>query len=244
MKKYYLHNGNEQEGPFDIDELKAKNITPDTPIWYDGIENWTSARDIDELKECFSGKTPPPFKPKVETNQTDSHPISTNGKKIGKEVIIAVVVIGILSLLVFAINKNHSGEGSLYESSLQDTFAEVSNVETTTPQTYEQKVQTVGEIEQSQPTKFLSSTGTYRVAMFKKIKILGSITNSATVATYKDLVIKVTYYSKSNTVLHEKEFTVYDLFPPNSTKNFEWRVNNYVDVNTIGWNVISATAAN
>ena len=27
MKKYYLHNGTESSGPFDIEELKAKNIT-------------------------------------------------------------------------------------------------------------------------------------------------------------------------------------------------------------------------
>ena len=27
MKKYYLHNGTDQQGPFDIEDLKTKNIT-------------------------------------------------------------------------------------------------------------------------------------------------------------------------------------------------------------------------
>lgn len=36
MKKYYLHDGTEQFGPFDLDELKTKNINCQTPNWYDG----------------------------------------------------------------------------------------------------------------------------------------------------------------------------------------------------------------
>ena len=63
MKKYYIHNGVEQLGPFDLEELKTKSINNDTPIWYEGIENWTSASKIVELKELFETKIPPPYNP-------------------------------------------------------------------------------------------------------------------------------------------------------------------------------------
>lgn len=66
MKKYFLHSGTEQEGPFDIEELKSKKITKDTPIWYDGISNWTTAGNIEELKNILA-TTPPPFATKIAT---------------------------------------------------------------------------------------------------------------------------------------------------------------------------------
>lgn len=53
MKKYYLHNGTESSGPFDIEELKAKNITTKTPVWFDGMERWKTAGEIDELVNLF-----------------------------------------------------------------------------------------------------------------------------------------------------------------------------------------------
>ena len=43
MKKYFLHTGTENSGPFDLDELKAKSITKTTPVWFEGMENWKYA---------------------------------------------------------------------------------------------------------------------------------------------------------------------------------------------------------
>ena len=50
MKKYFLHNGKTHEGPFDFEELKFKGITNDTPIWFDGLDDWTTAGKVGELK--------------------------------------------------------------------------------------------------------------------------------------------------------------------------------------------------
>ena len=61
MKKYFLHNGTEQQGPFDIDNLKVKNIKKDTPIWFEGLSEWTTAGKIAELNDLFTNATPPPF---------------------------------------------------------------------------------------------------------------------------------------------------------------------------------------
>ena len=40
MNKYYLHNRSENIGPFDIEELKQKNITRTTQVWCEGMEDW------------------------------------------------------------------------------------------------------------------------------------------------------------------------------------------------------------
>ena len=75
-----------------------------------------------------------------------------------------------------------------------------------------------------------------------KIKVHGVVKNKATVATYKDAVVRVTYYSKTKTELGNKEYTIYEVFPPNSEVKFELKIENYKDVSTIGWDVIQAKA--
>lgn len=59
MKKYYLHIGTENSGPFDLEELKIKRITKKTPVWFEGLENWKYAEDIEELKSVFVVMPPP-----------------------------------------------------------------------------------------------------------------------------------------------------------------------------------------
>lgn len=64
---------------FDIEELKAKNISRETSIWLEGLEEWTNAGEIEELKSLIL-LTPSPFKtnvsevppiPKIETTRTE-----------------------------------------------------------------------------------------------------------------------------------------------------------------------------
>lgn len=61
MKKYYLHNGIESSGPFDLTELEMKQITATTPVWFSGMPDWKTAAEIDELQILLK-VSPPPFK--------------------------------------------------------------------------------------------------------------------------------------------------------------------------------------
>ncbi|MBI5858842.1 MAG: DUF4339 domain-containing protein [Sphingobacteriales bacterium] len=60
MKKYFFSDGTAQQGPFTLEELQLKNIKADTPVWYDGLADWTTAGQVDELKDIIV-HTPPPF---------------------------------------------------------------------------------------------------------------------------------------------------------------------------------------
>ena len=53
MSKYFLHDGQNQIGPFDKSELKDKKIASDTPVWYEPLTDWTTAGEIEELKDLF-----------------------------------------------------------------------------------------------------------------------------------------------------------------------------------------------
>jgi hypothetical protein len=59
MKNYYIHNGVENSGPFDLEELKEKKITKTTLVWFEGMDQWSHAGDIDELKNFFVVSPPP-----------------------------------------------------------------------------------------------------------------------------------------------------------------------------------------
>jgi hypothetical protein len=54
MQKYYYNDGANRFGPFTIEELQAKNISADTPIWYDGMSNWVKAGELEELKSILN----------------------------------------------------------------------------------------------------------------------------------------------------------------------------------------------
>lgn len=112
MKKYYLHNGTESSGPFSFDELRALKITKTTPVWFEGMEKWKYANDIEELNELIA-VTPPPFKaeeviapppPKKVTN--------TAFLGLSKNTFITVIVLIVVSstIAINIIQNNRSEE--------------------------------------------------------------------------------------------------------------------------------------
>lgn len=47
-KFYYIRNG-QQVGPFEAEQLSQENITPQTMVWRQGLEDWKEARLLPEL---------------------------------------------------------------------------------------------------------------------------------------------------------------------------------------------------
>ena len=53
-RQYYYHDGNNQIGPIGIDQLKKVDlIKPDTWVWTEGLDDWKSAKNFEELKILF-----------------------------------------------------------------------------------------------------------------------------------------------------------------------------------------------
>lgn len=51
MKRFFYSDGAEQFGPYSLEELKEKDIQPDTLVWYQGLDEWTPAIDAALLRE-------------------------------------------------------------------------------------------------------------------------------------------------------------------------------------------------
>lgn len=70
MKKYFYSNGSEKQGPLSFEELKNENISPETLIWFEGLENWKPAKDIKLFDEIFRFLPPPIIQTNNEPNST------------------------------------------------------------------------------------------------------------------------------------------------------------------------------
>lgn len=108
--------------------------------------------------------------------------------------------------------------------------------------TYQESIMTIQEIEAASPLNYLQADGTYRENFIgDKIKIDGSIANTATVTTYKDVSVRVNFYSKTNTLIGSEDYTLYEFYPPNTKQSFKLKVKAYRNVSSLGWEVINAS---
>ena len=223
MNKYYLHNGTENIGSFSIEELKQQNITRNTQVWCEGMEDWKDAGSLEELKILFA-VLPPPLKKNTTENKTAEQPIQKEKKdysklfKILKRLAIAVLIALIILFVLNIIDKQSSTS------------------------TYQESVMTIQEIEAASPLNYLQADGTYNTNFIgDKLKINGVITNTATVTTYKDITVRVNFYSKTNTLIGSEDYTLYEFYPPNTKQEFKLKVKAYSNVSSLGWEVIKAS---
>ena len=75
IRDSYYSDGLNKLGPFTLEELRLKALSPDSKIWYDGMTDWKRADQIDELKSLFSSglsSAPPLTSSGANSNVLDS----------------------------------------------------------------------------------------------------------------------------------------------------------------------------
>ena len=70
---------------------------------------------------------------------------------------------------------------------------------------------------------------------------MGQVKNTATVAKFKDIVIKVIFYSRTNSIISTDNYMLYEFVPASSTVKFEWKIDKPKACTSLGWEVVSAT---
>ncbi|MBX9853195.1 MAG: hypothetical protein K2X86_15735 [Cytophagaceae bacterium] len=94
--------------------------------------------------------------------------------------------------------------------------------------------------ESSDPLSYLTVKGTARINLIGESVFEGSISNSATLASYKDVKLKLSCYSKTKTLLGEKFFTIYEFVRPNASVPFKQKVFLPDDVKEYNLEVVEA----
>ena len=57
--KYWIIDGGLRKGPLTAAEVRKMNLSGDTPIWRDGLENWVALRQLDEFSDMNRSTVPP-----------------------------------------------------------------------------------------------------------------------------------------------------------------------------------------
>ena len=86
---------------------------------------------------------------------------------------------------------------------------------------YEQTKETLEQTEKKNPKRFLSVEGHDRKNLLRQTVIKGTITNKATVASYKDVDIEISYFSSTGALLLKDHEVVYESINPGATTNFK-----------------------
>jgi hypothetical protein len=86
---------------------------------------------------------------------------------------------------------------------------------------YEQTKETLEATEKKNPTRFLSVTGHDKRNLLGQTVVKGTLSNSAKVASYKDVEIRLSFYSKTKALLEEDSETVFETLDPGKSADFK-----------------------
>lgn len=109
----------------------------------------------------------------------------------------------------------------------------------------EERPKTAAELraqEQSTPAEYLKTEGTYRRNFINQLVLEGDIANTASLATFKDPVLAVTWYSKTGTELGTKEYPIYELVQAKGTTHYKLKTDAPNYVATVVLSIAGATA--
>jgi hypothetical protein len=241
-KKYYIIVEEIQEGPFSIEELKDFSLNKSDLIWFEDLEDWTPLEKIDELS-IFINKVPPPFKSKV----VSPKPLINEVKKIEKEsfvqkfklYIFCAVGFFILSIIVVSNQNNQPNSEQVNVDTTATKNISIPDVQKKEELSPNELREQLLNKEQSNPLKYLTVNGSMREnkvqirngTMFRssKWKIDGYILevyvdNSASLATFKDVKIVVSFISSTGSVISETNFIIYDYVPSKDGITYEQKI--------------------
>lgn len=109
---------------------------------------------------------------------------------------------------------------------------------------YEATKLSLEEQEKIAPVTFLEVSGTFRENLIGETVVEGIVKSNASVAKYKDLVLTVNFYTKTDTYLRSEDFILYEFINPGSELEFKIKTSAPEGSEKIGLEVKEAISAN
>ena len=110
--------------------------------------------------------------------------------------------------------------------------------------TYEVVKETLADREKKNPTRFLSVENKDRKNLIGQTVVKGTITNHATVISYKDVLLKLSFFSKTGVKLDEGNETIYEQLKPGETIKFKTKYFAPKGTDSVAVKVVNASAIN
>lgn len=87
--------------------------------------------------------------------------------------------------------------------------------------TYEKAKESLEEKEKKNPEQFIVVSSSDKKNLIGQTVIRGTVNNKASVCTYKDVEIKISFFSKTGVLLEENKETIYEVVPPSNSVKFK-----------------------
>lgn len=94
--------------------------------------------------------------------------------------------------------------------------------------------------EQKNPQYFLKIKGNNKKNILGQTVVKGSISNTATIAVFEDLDVKLSFYSKTKTLLETDKETVYEKLGPGESKDFKTKYFAPKGTDSVGLEILGA----
>lgn len=238
MKSYFIYENNRQVGPFTREELATRTITAETPVWTQGMSEWTTAGKVDDLNSTLVF-SPPPFNATSVTNVQETY--NTNfasatertGFKIGKLLKWPgklVLVLLITFLVVSLINRGYS-EPNYASSNLP-----------VVEKSPEQLRAELLMLERNNPTDYIKGIFRNWENLMGERVIEVDFVNRATMANFKDIEILITFLSETQSEIGSKKYNVYKYLPAGQLIKHRLKVYGPSGTKNANVTVVSATA--
>jgi hypothetical protein len=88
-------------------------------------------------------------------------------------------------------------------------------------ETYEKSKESLADKEKNNPARFLKVDNRDRRNLLGQTVLIGHLENTATVCTYKDVELRLSFFSKTGVQLDEAFETVYETIPPGKKIKFK-----------------------
>lgn len=87
--------------------------------------------------------------------------------------------------------------------------------------TYEKAKESLEEKEKKNPASFLRATGADKRNLLGQTVVKGNIYNNAKIVAFKDVEIRMDFFSKTGALLEQDRVTVYETVNPGGSKSFK-----------------------
>jgi len=105
---------------------------------------------------------------------------------------------------------------------------------------YEKGKMSVAEIEARSPVRFLKVETSDKKNLIRQTVIKGTIFNNAKIVTYKDIELRLRFFSKTGVLLEEEHETVYEEIAPGKSQSFKSKYYAAKGSDSVGVDVLSA----
>ena len=118
--------------------------------------------------------------------------------------------------------------------------SEKNNYNINTDKAYEKNKGSLEDTEKKNPESFIRAVGDQKKNLIGQTVVKGKIFNSAKIVTYKDVAVKLTFYSKTGALLEEDVETIFETVSPGGTKSFKSKYFTPKGTDSVGMKVTGA----